>query len=435
VSESSVSKPLPRPASGPISRRRRSFVVALLVLATITGLVAVLSTWVKRQALDSGNWTNTSSKLLADKHVQDALGAYLVNELFTNVDVAGQLRSALPPQGQALAGPAAAGLRELANRAAPQLLARPRVQDAWRNANAAAHRQFLAILNGGGNTVSTNNGEVTLDLHSLVDQLAATLGIQKQVNTARGKVPASALPASSGRLVIMRSSQLQTAQDVTKGIRNISIIFTAVSLALFALAVWLARGRRRLTLRGVGWCLVGIGIFALLARRVGGNEIVNGLVKADSIKPAAHDSWAIGTSLLRAISLALVIYGLVIVTAAWLAGPTRAAVAVRRALAPSLREHPARVYAAVAGVYLLVLLWGPTPALRSPIPILLIAALLVVGIELLRRQADAEFPGAREGDTMQRFRDWNDARRHRTNGQPVGVVADGGDSPERSGKP
>jgi hypothetical protein len=126
---------------------------------------------------------------------------------------------------------------------------------------------------------------------------------------------------------------------------------------------------------------------------------------------------------------------LVIVTAAWLAGPTRAAVAVRRALAPSLREHPARVYAAVAGVYLLVLLWGPTPALRSPIPILLIAALLVVGIELLRRQADAEFPGAREGDAMQRFRDWNDARRHRTNGQPVGVVADGGDSPERSGKP
>ena len=434
MSESSVSKPLPRPASGPISRRRRSFVVALLVLATITGLVAVLSTWVKRQALDSGNWTNTSSKLLADKHVQDALGAYLVNELFTNVDVAGQLRSALPPQGQALAGPAAAGLRELANRAAPQLLARPRVQDAWRNANAAAHRQFLAILNGGGNTVSTNNGEVTLDLHSLVDQLAATLGIQKQVNTARGKVPASALPASSGRLVIMRSSQLQTAQDVTKGIRNISIIFTAVSLALFALAVWLARGRRRLTLRGVGWCLVGIGIFALLARRVGGNEIVNGLVKADSIKPAAHDSWAIGTSLLRAISLALVIYGLVIVTAAWLAGPTRAAVAVRRALAPSLREHPARVYAAVAGVYLLVLLWGPTPALRSLIPILLIAALLVVGIELLRRQADAEFPGAREGDTMQRFRDWNDARRHRTNGQPVGVVPDGGDSPERLGK-
>jgi hypothetical protein len=423
------------PLSKPISRSRRSFVVALLVLATITGLIAVLSTWVKRQALDTSTWTNTSSQLLADKHVQDALGAYLVNELFTNVDVAGQLRSALPAQGQALAGPAAAGLRELANRAAPQLLARPRVQDAWRNANAAAHRQFLAILNGGGNTVSTNNGQVTLDLHSLVDQLAATLGIQKQVNTARGKVPASALPPSSGRLVIMRSSQLQTAQDVTKGIRNISIIFTAVSLALFALAVLLARGRRRLTLRGVGWCLVGIGIFALLARRVGGNEIVDGLVKADSIKPAAHDSWAIGTSLLRAISLALVIYGLVIVTAAWLAGPTRAAVAVRRALAPSLREHPARVYAAVTGVYLLVLLWGPTPALRSPIPILLIAALLVVGIELLRRQADAEFPSAREGDTMQRFRDWNDARRHRTNGQPVGVVADGGDAPERSGKP
>jgi hypothetical protein len=107
----------------------------------------------------------------------------------------------------------------------------------------------------------------------------------------------------------------------------------------------------------------------------------------------------------------MVIYGLVLVTAAWLAGPTRPAVAVRRALAPSLRDHSLRVYAGAGLVYLLVLVWGPTPALRHAIPILLIAALLALGIELLRRQAAQEFPAAQPGDAMRDLRGWLDSRR------------------------
>jgi hypothetical protein len=407
-------------------RRRRGLVAAVLTLAVVIGLVAVVSTWVNRQALNTNNWTNTSSRLLADPRVQDAVGAYLVNELFSNVDVAARLRTALPTQAQGLAGPASAGLRELATRAAPELLARPRVQDAWRQANRAANKQLLQILNGGSGAVSTANGEVVLDLRALVDQLAASLGFQQQLASARAKVTPSqragargavqqkvgiTLPPSTGKLVILRSAQLKTAQNIAKGIRHLAIISTAVTFALFALAVWLARGWRRLALRSVGWCFVGLGIFALLVRRLGGNWVVDTLVKAESVRPAAHDTWSIGTSLLRAIAIALVIYGLLIVLSAWLAGPTRPAVATRRALAPSLREHPIRVYGAVALVYLLVLVWGPTPAFRHLIPVLLIAALLVLGVEVLRRHAAQEFPDAQAGDTMRGLRGWYDARR------------------------
>lgn len=382
-------------------------------------MIAVVSTWVKREALDTNNFTNTSSKLLADPAIRNAVSAYLVNEVFSSTDVAARLRASLPPQAQALAAPAAAGLQELAGRAAPELLARPRVQQAWRNANRAAHQQFLRILNGGGPVVSTNNGEVVLDLHTLVDQLATRLGVEQQVAGARGKL-AGKLPPNAGRLVIMRSNQLKTAQDIAKLIRNISIVFTVLSLALFALAIGLAQDRRRLALRGTGWCLFGIGIGVLLVRRVGGTQIVDALVPAVSIRAAAHDAWSIGTSLLRAIALALVIYGLLIVAAASLAGPSRPARGVRRALAPSLRDHPAAVYSIATGVYLLVLLWGPTPALRNLIPILLIAALLVLGIELLRRQTAREFPDAQAGEAMERMRAWVDGRR---GGAPPPAVA------------
>jgi hypothetical protein len=370
-------------------RRHRWLVAGIFTLAVITGLVAILSTYARRQALNTNNWANTSTHLLESKNVQDALGAYLVNQLFTNVDVAGALEQRLPPQFDALAGPVSGGLRQLADRAAPQLLARPRVQDAWALANRNAHKQFLAIINGGGKTVSTQNGEVVLDLRSVVDQLASTLGIESQVAAARQKVT---LPPSAAQLVIMKSTQLQTAQDIAKAIKGISIIFTVLSLALFALAVWLAQGWRRVALRTTGWCFAGLGLAVLVVRRWGGNYLVDHLVRAESVKPAAHDTWTIGTSLLWAIAFAFVIYGLVLVVAAWLAGPTRWAVSIRKFLAPQFREHPGRIWAAVGFVYLLVLVWGPTPALRHIVPILIIAALIALGVEVLRRQVLREYP-------------------------------------------
>src|SRR5436305_9110706 len=164
-------------------------------------------------------------------------------------------------------------------------------------------------------------------MHVLVPQLASTHGMTPpsapQGAAARGDAQDKlgvTLTASSGRLVLMRSNQLKTAQDIAKGIRHLSIIFTVISLGLFALAIGLADGWRRIALRSTGWCFAGLGIAILLVRRVGGNAVVNGLVKAESIKHPAHGAWNIGTSLLRGTAIAFVIYGLVIVVACWVAG-------------------------------------------------------------------------------------------------------------------
>jgi hypothetical protein len=412
------------PAPGPQrARGHRRVVGALLAVAVVIGLFAMFAVWANRQALNTENWTNTSSEVLADQDVQAAVGAYLVDELFTSVDVTAELQRLLPPQAAALAGPATAGLRQFADRAAPQLLARPRVQALWRASNEAAHKQLLRVINGGG-----TGGDVVLNLHALVDQLAATLGVEKQVASARSKLQSSqgqaargaaqqklgvTLPPSSGRLVIMHSDQLGFYQDVAKAIKGLAVVLTVLSLVLFALAVWLAGGWRRLAFRRVGWCFIGLGVLVLLARRVIGNRVVDGLVANQSVKPAAHSVWTIGTSLLYDIAIAMFAYGVLMVIAAWLAGPTPSAIAVRRALAPSLRYRPGSVYGALATVFALVLLWGPTPATRKPIGIALFAGLLVLGVELLRRQVAREFPNAREGETKERLQARWAARRGR----------------------
>jgi hypothetical protein len=399
------------------SNKRKAVIAVVFALAIIVGFAAITATWVRRQALDTNNWTNTSSRLLADEKIQAAIGAYLVNELFTKVDVAGEIRSVLPPAGQALAAPAAGGLREVATRLAPQMLARPRVQDTWEKANETAHKQLLTVLNGGSKNVSTQNGNVTLDLHSLVDELASTVGI--------GAV-SDKLPASTGQLTILKSDQLAAAQDYADAVHHLSIILTFLFFALLGLAVYLARGARRVVLRATGLTLIGVGLACLLARRVGGNAIVDGLVQAESVKPAAHNAWTISTSLFYTIAVTLVVYGVLVVTCAWLAGSTRLAVATRRALAPSLRDNPVRVYGIAATVYLLVLVWGPTPAFRKLVPILLIAGLVVLGIEALRRQTAREFPDAQAGDATAALRAWFSRRFARGPAAPAAAATNGG---------
>ncbi len=409
-------------------RAHRVLVSGLFAVALIVGLLAVFSIWVNRQVLNTNNWTNTSGELLADPAIQQAVGAYLVDQLFRQVNVANEIQGFLPSDISGLAGPAAAGLRQVADQVAPELLARPEIQSAWEQANRIAHAQFLRIINGGGSVVKTNGGTVSLDLNSIISQLAAGLGVQSQVAAVQSKLQGSSgasvrsaaqqklgitLPANVGELVILKSNQLKTAQDIVSAIKGLALWLTVLSLGLFVLAVWLAQGWRRVALRTAGWCFVGLGTVLVLARRVIGNRVVDSLVTSQTNRPAAHDAWFIGTSLLFDIAVALIAYGIALVLAAWLAGGTRAAVGLRRALAPELRERPAQVYIAVGFVFLLLLIWGPTPAFRQVTTIIGFIVLIALGVHVLRRQTALEFPDAQLGDASHRMRAWVDDRRHR----------------------
>jgi hypothetical protein len=391
--------------------RHRALIATLFVLATLVGIVAVHAVWANRQALNTDNWTNTSSQLLANKQIQTAVAAYAVNQLFSSGVPQAELKSVLPTPLQGLAGPISGGLQQVAGQVAPRILASPQVQAAWRQANRTAHATLLNIINGGGSIASTHGGVVTLDLHALVNQLATSLGVQQQVAAAQSKLQANAgtikakastlgvtLPASSGQLVIMRSNQLKTGQDIAGGIKGAALVLPLIAFALFILAVWLSKDRRRAALRTTGWCFVAVGLVALLDRRIGGNYVVNALVKNPSNRPAAHQVWTISTTLLYDIAVAMIAYGLLFVAAAWLAGHTRPATALRRALAPTLRTRPASAYIGVYVTLLLVVLWGPTPATRQLPYIIGFIVLLAIGVRAFRIEAAREFPDAQAGE-------------------------------------
>jgi hypothetical protein len=357
---------------------------ALVVLGAIVAIAAILAIWISRQALETDQWTQTSSKLLQDPAVQTTVAGYLVDQLYANVDVAGELSAALPPRARPLAAPAAGALRNAAEAVARRALGRPRVQAAWEQANRRAHEALVQTIEGGGDVVATKQGVVTLDLTALLDEIAQRTGV--------GARAAAALPDQAASIEILRADQLSGIQKVGNALKPLALVLALLALACFAGAVALVPGHRRETLRACGLAFVVAGIGALVARKLAGEAVVDGLASTAAVRPAVESTWRIGTSLLVGVAGASIAYGVLIVAGAWLAGPARWAVAIRGRLAPYLREATV-TYGAVAVIVLLVLLWGPTEGTRRVLPALVLIALFVTGVELLRRQVRAEHPG------------------------------------------
>jgi hypothetical protein len=252
------------------------------------------------------------------------------------------------------------------------------VQTLWEEANRRAHEAFIRIVDGEGEFLQTGEGEVVLDLQPIVQQLADRIGLTPEQVEER-------LGPDAGRIVIMEADQLGTVQTAVELIRKLSVWLAIAIIALFAVAVYLATGRRRETLRNVGITLVIVGGLLLVIRRLAGTWIVDTLASGQSVRESASNAWFIGTDLLAGIAWTAIAYGAIVIVAAVLAGPTRAGVSVRQRLAPSMRDHPGLVYAIVGGLFLLVVAWGPTPAFRQPWSILIFAALTALGVEAFRR--------------------------------------------------
>jgi hypothetical protein len=361
-----------------VSPRTRTILAwVLFVLGTLVILVGSLTVWVKRQALDTDAWVETSSNLLENDEVREALSVYIVDQLYANAEPQEVLEAQLPDNLQGLAGPIAGALRQPAVEAVDRFLQRPRVQAAWEQINRATHQELLAVLNDEtrGN-ITTGEGTVTLHLRTLVVNIGTELGFGEQLDAR--------LPPDAGGIVILQSDQLEAAQTGVKAIKWMSWLVILIALACWAGAIWLAAGRRSM-LRNVGAALLVVGILLLVIRRAVGNYIVDALTSGESLRGAVDSTWLIGTSLLRTIGWALVVYGLVILVGTWLAGPSRYAFRVRQFIAPTLRDRPGLVWGALAVVYLLLVLWAPVPALSNWVGVLILGALVALGFEAFRR--------------------------------------------------
>jgi hypothetical protein len=225
-------------------------------------------------------------------------------------------------------------------------------------------------------------------MRPFLQQIAQRLGVGDRLKERA--------PPGSGQIVLLKSDQLSAAQTGVKILKALSSWLAFIVLALLALAIYLAHPRRRVMLEVAGFTLLTVGVLLLIIRRFVGNAIVDSLVKVESSKAAVHAVWAIETDLLRDLALALVLYGVVGVLAGFLAGPSRAATAIRRWLAPTFRQRPVIVWLVAGFLFLLVFAFGPAAGSRRLLGVVVLAALVAFGLEVWRRQTLREFPSGHE---------------------------------------
>jgi hypothetical protein len=368
----------------------------LVVLGGIFAILALVAGYIRFQALDTNSVEQMANEMIADPEIRDEVAATLVDQFYANVDVQAAIQQRLPADQQGLAGVIAGATRIGADRAAPALLERPRVQELWVRTITATHRNLLRILEDETGPVSAESGNLVLDLRPLVIQLGDRVAIVGRVDQRLLANP------DAGRITIMKADNLETAQDLTQILKVLGLWLWLVPILLWAIALWLARSARRPVLRGIAISSMLAGLIVLVIIRASGTAVVDNLTSVESQQQAANDAWDIITAPLRDGGLTLFGLGVILLVAVWIAGPGRRASQTRRWLAPYLARPEFAFGGAYALLFLLVL-WGPTLQTRRWQLVLAGAIVLGIGVEVLRRQTAKEFPdlqpkGALNGD-------------------------------------
>jgi hypothetical protein len=330
---------------------------------------------------DTPTWRATSASVIQDPGVQKEVSRYLVNEIYSSPKVRADINDALPSALKPFSTEIRNGMQQVSQAAAERLLQTSQAQKLWVDASTQAHAEMVKLIENKGAYVKSNNGKVVLDLHAVLLKVAADAGISSFATRV--------IPPNAGKINVIDSNQLSTVQTVARILHIVAIWLPLLTVALFALAVWLARGFRR---RALLWSAIGILIATIIlvfVRRELGTQIVDSLVTDVTVRPALITAWYIGTDVLGTINWTLFIIAAVLGAGLWLAGQGRISTRVRTRLAPWIVD-PYYAFGVPAALLLILIVWGPLPVFQKFIPVLIIAVLSAIGIEALRRFTIAE---------------------------------------------
>ena len=264
-------------------------IVVLLCFAVLAGTVAIGSIWANQQLLSTSSWVSVSGHLLESKSVRhrvaEFLGEELADQTESRMDAAG---------GGEIVEQVMPKLRANGTRLAEQAMGTKQFKAIWLTANRAGHKALLRVLDEEGNgaeeeAVVVNLTPALRQLADLVEKEGAAEGFW--VTNLAGVVPPGA-----GRITILEAQELNRAQDVVRVIRDLTAPAVIVTLALYALVLFLGWRRIGRTLVGVGLALAATGGLALLVRSVAGSQIVDQLIVGGRDQGAADAAWRIATS-------------------------------------------------------------------------------------------------------------------------------------------
>lgn len=308
----------------------------LLVLACVLAPLSVTSVWASRVIGDTDQYVETVSPLVEEPAVQAALADEVTTAVLDNLDVekiTSQTLDALakqdgvpPAVASAVPGLQVAlvsGIDSFIRDQVQRILASDAFARVWDEVNRTAHAQIVALLEGDqGRAVTAQGNSVTLNLGPAVDEVKKGLVDQ-------GFSLADKIPSVDRSFVLVQSDSVTHAQWAYHALETLGAWLPFIAVGLLVVGVLLARDQRRALMRaGLGIALAMIVLGAALA--VARTWYVN-QTPADVLTPAAAgDVFDTLVRFLRTGLRAVGVLGLVLAFAAFVSGPSPAAVGTRR---------------------------------------------------------------------------------------------------------
>ncbi len=305
----------------PRHRWRRLAVGLLVALGCLVLAVGNPAFWLRGTVLNTNRWVATVGPLSQSPVIVNAVGDYVVEGLYSAVDLEQLTYEVLPEGFKALSGPLTRVLRETVSDAVATVLQSDQFHDVWLSVNRTVHRTVVGILRGEGSLLYVTGGDVTVDLGDAFGFVEETLGFEG-LDLFAGDHPTT--------FVLLSNETLAILQRAVAVLDTVGLVLPFVALAAFVVAWFVSLWRRRTLL----WIGVGVAITMAVSLVVFG--LVQPAALASIVDPRLRDVageiWGIVIRGLYVQTVLLLVVGVLIALGVWVAGPAPRAVAARTAV-------------------------------------------------------------------------------------------------------
>ena len=269
-------------------RLRRIFTPILVALTVVVFTVTVPAVWGARTVLNTDRYVATVGPLAEDPAVQASIATRVTDQVFLALNVEGTLSEILGSIGEratVLAAPIATAVRGFVQDQVLTVVQSDAFQTFWVEANRFVHTQVLAILRGEGDTISTVEGKVLLNLLPLVNlalgsiERVATDLVGRDVTLPtiqEGEAPSESitkleqalgvdLPDAYGQIVVYDSEDLEALQQALNTLERLLVLLLILIPVLVAASLLVSTRRRRTLIQLAAGAAVGLVVVRRIA--------------------------------------------------------------------------------------------------------------------------------------------------------------------------
>jgi hypothetical protein len=300
----------------------------LVVLASILIPVSVIAVWAIRTVTDTNQYVETMAPLATNPVIQQGLATRATDALFSTNIAQKKVTQALPKSAKPLVGPLVTQLHSYVEGFALKVFESPKFAQLWDTLNRHSHEAVINTLTGKQTPLQQKvgkGGQIALNLAPALDNVISDLD-------ARGITffdPLKTLTSQSVSFTVVSKAQVSKFSGLFNLILKFKWIIPVIALVLAILAVALALERRKTLLRlGVGVALMSMLLLAVLAL---GRGIFVGQATGGGFN--AQGAAAVWDTVLRFLKADLrwtLLISVLVAFGAWVAGPARYAVWIRR---------------------------------------------------------------------------------------------------------